>query len=246
MGIDWPEIACISYCRPTKSEMRFVQNIGRGLRKSPGKDDLLILDHSDTHLRLGFVTDIVHSTLHNGREAPEAPAQVKLPKNCPKCNYLKAYGIRKCPNCGFETAAPPPIKEYTAAGLAQFNGKKKRGKTESFTMEEKAIFLAELKGYARSHNYKEGWAAQKFRARFEVWPDWSIKGVPAREIVSAATMTWIKSQQIAWAKSKRRSEQFAWGTRKEVMPEAPVQAKVEQTALVPGTLMTQQDMEDFR
>ena len=56
-GVDW-DVRCISMCRPTKSDMLFVQIIGRGLRTAKGKDHCLILDHSDNHLRLGFVTDI--------------------------------------------------------------------------------------------------------------------------------------------------------------------------------------------
>jgi superfamily II DNA or RNA helicase len=56
-GIDW-DVRCVILARPTKSEILFVQMIGRGLRTADGKDDCLILDHSDNHIRLGFVTDI--------------------------------------------------------------------------------------------------------------------------------------------------------------------------------------------
>ena len=35
-GIDW-DVRCIVLCRPTKSEMLYVQIIGRGLRTAPGK-----------------------------------------------------------------------------------------------------------------------------------------------------------------------------------------------------------------
>jgi superfamily II DNA or RNA helicase len=42
--------------------------IGRGLRTADGKDDCLILDHSDNHIRLAFVTDIHHDELDDGRE----------------------------------------------------------------------------------------------------------------------------------------------------------------------------------
>ncbi len=52
--------------RPTKSEILYTQIIGRGLRTADGKDHCLILDHSDTTLRLGFVTDIHHTTLDDG------------------------------------------------------------------------------------------------------------------------------------------------------------------------------------
>ena len=65
MGVDW-DVRCIILARPTKSEMLFVQIIGRGLRPAEDKDYCLILDHSDTTSRLGFVTDIHHDELDDG------------------------------------------------------------------------------------------------------------------------------------------------------------------------------------
>jgi superfamily II DNA or RNA helicase len=245
LGVDWPEVACISYCRPTKSETRFVQNIGRGLRMSAGKDDLLILDHSDTHLRLGFVTDIHHDALHMGRDASPQPTRVRLPKECPACGYLKQYGVQVCPNCGHKTAPPPPVKEYSAGELEQFNGKRKRGKTENMTLAEKAIFLAELKGYAIGHGYKLGWAAQKYKARFDTWPGWSIKDVAPRAEISLATSQWIKSQNIAWAKSKRREEVVRHETNGSEDKTTPASCAA-RAELVEGTLCTEEDLENFR
>src|SRR3954454_16177367 len=65
-GVDW-DVRCIILARPTRSEILYVQIIGRGLRTADGKDDCLILDHSDSTLRLGFVTDIHHEKLDDGR-----------------------------------------------------------------------------------------------------------------------------------------------------------------------------------
>ncbi len=76
-GIDW-DVRCIVLARPTKSEILFVQMIGRGLRTAEGKEDCLILDHSDTHLRLGFVTDIHHETLDDGRPRAKAKASDRI------------------------------------------------------------------------------------------------------------------------------------------------------------------------
>ena len=64
-GVDW-DVRCIVLARPTKSEILYTQIIGRGLRTAPWKDKCLILDHSDTTLKLGFVDDINHETLHDG------------------------------------------------------------------------------------------------------------------------------------------------------------------------------------
>lgn len=89
-GIDW-DVRSIILARPTKSEMLFVQMIGRGLRTADGKDDCLILDHSDNHTRLGFVTDIHHDELDDGKPRPKAEPKEPgaLPKKCPKCTFLK-------------------------------------------------------------------------------------------------------------------------------------------------------------
>lgn len=66
-GVDW-DVRCLVLARPTRSEMLFVQIIGRALRTAPGKDHAIILDHSDTTQRLGFVTDIHHEQLSQGKD----------------------------------------------------------------------------------------------------------------------------------------------------------------------------------
>jgi DNA repair protein RadD len=100
-GIDW-DVRCIILARPTKSEILYVQIIGRGLRTGIGKDYCLILDHSDTTLRLGFVTDIHHTELDNGKQRTVSKASVseeKKPRECPACHALK--NAWQCANCGF-------------------------------------------------------------------------------------------------------------------------------------------------
>lgn len=245
MGVDWPFVSCISYCRPTKSEIRFVQNIGRGLRTHKDKDVLLVLDHSDTHLRLGFVTDIDHGeALHDGKMALSSPDPTpRLPKECPNCGYLKRFGVLECPNCQHKTAPPPAVKEYTGEELGRFSGKKKHAKGDEFTMAEKAIFLGELKAYGAAKGYKPGWAAAKYKDRFEVWPDWSIKGVPPAASISVATANWIKAQNIKWAKSKRRAEMQNGGAHHAAEPE-PGYSAPEAGGFVQGTLLTEADVRD--
>lgn len=43
-GIDVPEIDCVVVGRPVRSDVRYQQMIGRGLRPTPGKTDCLIMD----------------------------------------------------------------------------------------------------------------------------------------------------------------------------------------------------------
>src|SRR5690606_11319242 len=43
-GFDEPTVECVVVARPTKSRSLYIQMIGRGTRKAPGKDHCLILD----------------------------------------------------------------------------------------------------------------------------------------------------------------------------------------------------------
>jgi len=206
-GIDW-DVRCISLCRPTKSDMLFTQIIGRGLRTAPGKDHCLILDHSDNHSRLGFVTDIDESYtgLHDGK-APRHDNRtdgIRLPKECPKCGYLKLPKMACCPACGFVATVTSKI-ENEAGELRELKPKPKE-KKEIVTIEEKAAFMSELKRYAKQHGYKNGWAANQYRERLGVWPNHpNIRDAAAAMFVSPETLSWIKSRQIAYAKSRQRA-----------------------------------------
>ena len=48
-GVDLPGIDTVMMLRPTESKILFLQQIGRGLRNSPGKDHLVILDFIGNH-----------------------------------------------------------------------------------------------------------------------------------------------------------------------------------------------------
>lgn len=43
-GFDEPSVECIVVARPTKSKSLYLQMVGRGLRRSPGKRDCLVID----------------------------------------------------------------------------------------------------------------------------------------------------------------------------------------------------------
>ena len=84
--------------------MLYVQIIGRCLRTAEGKDKAIILDHTDTTMRLGFASDIHHDHLNGGRfdTAAKVIRKPSLPKPCPQCACLIPVGVKVCPACGFE------------------------------------------------------------------------------------------------------------------------------------------------
>lgn len=198
-GVDW-DVRCIVLARPTKSEMLFVQMIGRGLRTADGKADCLILDHSDTHLKLGFVTDIGHARLDGGeardRQGGGVERKEPLPKECPACSFLKAPKIHECPSCGF---APTKQTEIVCEDGELVELHAKKGKA---TPAEKREFYAGLRGFAIQNGKSDSWVLANFREKFHEWPH--TKSVAPAE-PSEAVLGWIKSRRIAWAKSKARN-----------------------------------------
>ena len=215
-GVDW-DVRCLQLARPTKSEMLFVQIIGRCLRTADGKADALILDHTDTTARLGMVTDIHHEQLDDGRmKAKAAPSEKKgpaLPKPCPSCAFLIPIGCKKCPECGFERKVQSHVWERDGELVEiSFDGRgKKKRNAEMFpyTYEEKRQFYLQLKAYARDKNYRPGWAKANFREKFKEWPAWSWEMLPPADGVGAEVRAYIQFKFMAWANDPRNPRRRA-------------------------------------
>lgn len=202
-GVDW-DVRCIVLARPTKSEILYTQIIGRGLRTAEGKADCIILDHSDTTLRLGFVTDIHHAKLNDGSidqaaDAKPQDAAAPKPKECPRCHYVIAPKMTSCPSCG-RVAEKRTAVETMDGELVDLSAQRKAA---AATMAEKIAFAAQLRAYARAKGKSDGWFSQRFRTKFGTWPnDPRLRHAPAAESVSPEVLSWLKAQNIRFIKSK--------------------------------------------
>jgi len=191
-GVDW-DVRCIILARPTRSEMLFVQMIGRGLRTADGKTDCLILDHSDNHTRLGFASNIRHDSLCDGTSQKRATPEKKepLPKECGKCSFLKAPKVHECPACGFKPEKISAV-EFEDGELIEVKKKPKAV--------DKQRFYYELLGYAKERGKTEKYALAMFRNRFNEWPYKKSAAHPLPP--SPETLSYIHSRNIAFAKSR--------------------------------------------
>jgi DNA repair protein RadD len=143
--------------RPTKSLVLHLQQIGRALRPSDGKDRAVILDHSGNVYRHGF-PDLEHAWSLNGRPKQRGKAPVK---RCPECGALIPASARTCPECGVAFPAKPaplpvstPLVELDPAnGFEQWLAQGSfRAVTEwAGTNEER------LRAVARARGYQPGW-----------------------------------------------------------------------------------------
>lgn len=193
-GVDLA-VGCISDCAPTKSIMRHVQKLGRGMRVNPeAGPDLIILDHASNCLRLGFPTDIHRPSLctkqpgERGEEEPPPPQ----PKECPKCKQLRPKAVKVCPNCGFEPAPAESRIEEQEGELREVKRKP--------TLEQKFRFYCEALGYAKAKGKTESYALALFRGRFNEWPYRKNDAQPIKP--SAETLSYITSRNIRYAKAR--------------------------------------------
>jgi superfamily II DNA or RNA helicase len=191
-GVD-ADIRCIVMARPTKSEMLFVQCIGRGLRTAPGKDDCLILDHADNHARLGFVTDIRHDRLlgkGDKRPATRKERNEPMPRECNGCGVLKPPMVSVCPSCGFKPERQCDI-EAEEGELVEWKPGRKR-----FTRVEKQEFWSMALFVDRERQKGRKFAKALYRAKFGVWP---VDLIHIEKKPTPEFKSYEKSRRIAYA-----------------------------------------------
>ncbi|PHM31315.1 DEAD/DEAH box helicase [Xenorhabdus innexi] len=205
------DVRCIIYARPTKSEIRWVQCLGRGLRKAPGKEACLIFDHSGSVHRLGYPDSIEYDELPSKNDGMktqsshrEQEKREKLPKECTSCHYMKPAGVYVCPKCGFKPLTGEDVDVDTTRGL-----KKLSLKERVYTQAEKQSFYSQLKYYqnqraSQGKVLSDWWVKYTFKEKFGDLP----RGLHDRpQELTPEVNNFIKHKQIAWAKSRKKTEQ---------------------------------------
>jgi superfamily II DNA or RNA helicase len=198
-GWDSPQTSCLIDAFPTRSKIIWVQRIGRILRTAPGKENAIVLSHTNNLALHGFAEDIVPAELDDGekqyderslttdKDKPEPKV-----RECPQC-YREFIGLR-C-SCGYEV----PIKVQLETTEEELQ-KVAKEDNKHYTQDQKEVWLGSLMKYARSKGYNEGWAKHKYKEKFGVWPN-KIQKVHVSEIPKDVS-GWITSQNIRWAKRK--------------------------------------------
>jgi DNA repair protein RadD len=197
-------VRCIIFLVLTKSEMKWVQAGGRGLRLADGKDVLLLLDHSGTCEELGLFTGIYHD--HLDMRDPEEKGQPfekegpSKPFKCPKCNAIISAKSERCPIC--LTVMPKGRTPKHVDGELVVVSEAKKPKPEKTEL-PRAEWYGGLLWIGQQRGYKPGWAAVKYFAKFGNWPNGMSKApLPPKPEVTR----WETSQRIRWAKSKQKEE----------------------------------------
>ena len=78
-GFDCPDIEFIQLARPTRSLVKYLQQVGRGLRKVEGKESCIILDNVGMYVKFGLPDANRHWRYHfSGHEISEAPTNRRV------------------------------------------------------------------------------------------------------------------------------------------------------------------------
>jgi superfamily II DNA or RNA helicase len=204
-GWDMPEVGCCILARPTKQMGLYRQMIGRVLRPADGKADAIILDHSGAVYRHGLPEDHVEWTLnvdrraenptHERRKRGEGP---KL-RECPQCQQIMV--IPPCANCGWEPQRHGRDVDVADGELGLVIGGRARG--AEYDPAERAQWHGMLTAIANQRGYKRGWVAHQYKQKFGSFPSWGTDPQPIAP--TAEVLSWVRSRNIAWAKSRQKA-----------------------------------------
>ena len=199
-GFDVPDVVIGVSARPfSKSFSSHVQQMGRIMRPFEGKKFGVWLDHSGNYLRFRNdwdklfsegVTDLDDSVEKTKKELTE---KEKASAKCPACSSLWVWFSNVCGFCGHEKRLKQVIA--VAGELHEL------GMTSRQALAENQNFYSELLYYAKSRDYKDGWAAFKYKEKYGYWPNGLQK---TTRPTSVTTANFIKSRNIAWSKAKAR------------------------------------------
>lgn len=206
-GFDVPDVMVGISARPyRKSLSSHIQQMGRIMRASPGKEYGLWLDHSGNVLRFWDDTETIFqhgmTALDDGKleaKTRKEPTEKEREEIRCSCGYVLQVTDHVCPGCGKERKRRTLI-DHVPGQMSEIDGKAANRKT---TWADKQAIMAGLKTYAHIHGYQPGWVAHKYHEKFGVWPnDPRVKHVQPGA-VSTELERWIRSQAIRWAKRRK-------------------------------------------
>lgn len=168
-GVDIPAIEVIQWLRPTQSLIIWMQGNGRGLRPSPGKRELLILDHVGNWHRHGLPDEEREWSLEGRKKGSRKPKDEDVAgavQQCMECFHVFSKGPTHCPGCGelLPGNNRPDLEvvdgELEVVDVAAVRRERKKEQGQARTLRD----LVDL-GVRRGMNKPAPWAAITLAAR---------------------------------------------------------------------------------
>lgn len=158
-GFDCPGIEVGIFKRPTASLALSIQQFGRCLRISEGKDMALLIDHAGNASRHGFPDDAREWSLDGKEKRPKAGDKPPGVRVCAECFYANRAGSITCKGCN----APFPVSsrevDEVDGELVELQRKQaRRSQGEAQTLEE-------LQTIGKQRGYHPMWAKHVLSGR---------------------------------------------------------------------------------
>lgn len=164
-GFDCPMIACAILLRPTRSLCIYLQQCGRSLRISEGKENTIILDHAGNCKIHGLPDDLRKFDL-DGAPTTQRKGDTAAPvRVCKTCFGANPSARKKCQFCGYEFPVQPREIEEREGTLSLVE--KERVRTEQRASQGRCRNFDDLVAEGKKRGMKNpyGWAHYVSRAR---------------------------------------------------------------------------------
>lgn len=166
-GTDIPAIGCAILLRPTQSLGLYIQQVGRALRPSAGKQYAIILDHAGNVLKHGLPDDERVWSLEEQekkKRAKKGEGKEVSVRQCVECYACFKPTTNVCPQCGHVHAAKPrklnevdgELVEISAVLMQKKEARKQQGRARTYE---------ELLQLEKERGYQTGWAAHIWASR---------------------------------------------------------------------------------
>lgn len=171
-GFDLPAVEAVILLRPTASLALHLQQIGRGLRVSPGKECTFVLDHVGNCLRHGLAEEPRDWSLEGyaARKRKEEEAPLKT-RRCEKCFAI--FNGPVCPSCGAPYETKGREVENVAGDLKQLSPEKLEAIRARKGEERGCKSLEDFQKLGAARGYRNGWAMWRWKN------SWRNKPTPA-------------------------------------------------------------------
>lgn len=173
-GFNLPAIEASILLRPTQSLGLYIQQIGRCMRPTEGKEFAIILDHAGNMQRHGLPCDDREWTLKAKKRKKKSDELAT--RECPSCGGSHPLAA-KCPYCGHaygsDNRGEREGPEHVDGDLeiVDIQELRRRKKMEEFACRS----LADFSELGKSRGYKAGWAFIRWKDYKTKNPNWNSK-----------------------------------------------------------------------
>ena len=209
-GFDVPDVLCLVGARPYSSSLgSVIQQLGRGMRPSPGKPYCLYLDHSGN--MAGWYADVCEVWANGVDRLPDVKKERQTRKEGRQredvvcaCGYIVPSGATACPYCGRERMGRRSRAETVAGRMEEMTPPGSRRWHEDEAWVWRQVSQLALERRAGDPEAAQKVAAGYYKGIYGRWPSWDRPLDPCDSPVDERVVRTVRRGLIAWAKRNQR------------------------------------------